>query len=333
MRAAVMVDRNKIEYQEIPTPSIEEDEILIRVHAIGVCGTDWQFLRGLREVKFPYLSGHEASGEIISMGSAVRDFSIGDKVVIDPNFHCGRCFYCRHGRFNLCTHKRVLGVSIPGCFAECVKVPQENAWKLPPSFPYWKGALIEPISVASHVRHQANIELGEKVIVFGAGMIGLTLVQLLKMSGAYVTVVDKFTQKLTIAQKLGADKLIDVSKENLSNALKSGEAFDKVIDAAGIPATFEESLRIAGRGATVIWLGLPTATITIQIFPFMYQELSIRSSLAYNPCEFGDSLALVQNNKIKLESIVTHKLSFEELHKAFDIMETGKAVKVILLFS
>lgn len=330
MKAAVMVDKNTIEFQEVPEPSIEENEVLIRVRAIGICGTDLQFIRGIRKVDFPHISGHEASGEVVRVGSGVKDFSEGDRVVIDPNLHCGQCSYCRHGNYNLCINKKVLGVSLPGCFAEYVRVPQGNVLKISPLIPIWKAALIEPISVALHVRHKVNIDFSDRVLVFGAGMIGLILVQLLKMSGVHVTVADKFKKKLSVAEKLGADKVANISKKDLETSLKPYGTFDTVIDAAGVHETIEESLRIAGRGGIIIWLGLPTTSVNIDIFPFVYQELSILSSLAYNPDEFSDALELVENNRVALEPIVTHKLAFEDIQEAFDLMEAGKAIKVLI---
>lgn len=323
MKAALMVDKDTIEFQEIPTHSIEENEVLIRVRTIGVCGTDLQFIRGIRKVEFPHISGHEASGEVVRLGSAVKGFSEGDSVVIDPNLHCGQCSYCRHGNYNLCINKKVLGVSLPGCFAEYVRVPQENVLKVSSLLPIWKAALVEPVSVALHVRHKANIDLGDRVLVFGAGMIGLILVQLLKMSGVHITIADKSEKKLRIAEQLGADKVVHISKNDIETSLKPYGAFDTVIDAAGVHETLEGSLRIAGRGASIIWLGLPTTSINIDIFPFVYQELSIFSSLAYNPDEFSDALDLVEDNRVALEPIVTHKVAFEDMQEAFDLMEAG----------
>jgi len=330
MRAAVMVDKDTIEFQEIPRPSIEENEVLIRVRAIGVCGTDLQFIRGIRKVEFPHISGHEASGEVVRIGSAVKGLSEGDRVVIDPNIHCGQCSYCKHGRYNLCINKKVIGVSLPGCFAEYVKVPQENVLRVSPSVPIWKAALIEPVSVALHVRHKANVDFGDRVLVLGAGMIGLILVQLLKMPGVHVTIADKAEKKLSIAETLGADRIVHISKDDLESSLEPYGPFDTVIDAAGVHATLEGSLRIAGRGGSIIWLGLPTTSINIDIFSFVYQELSIFSSLAYNPDEFSDALALIEDNRVALEPIVTHTLAFEDIQEAFDLMETGEAIKVVI---
>jgi len=331
MKAAVMVDRNIMEFQEMPAPSIEENEVLIRVRAIGVCGTDLHFMRGIRKVDFPHISGHEATGDVVRVGSSVKDLSEGDRVVIDPNIHCGQCSYCRHGRYNLCINKKVIGVSLPGCFAEYVKVPQENVLKVSPSVPIWKAALIEPVSVALHVRHKVSIDSGDRILVLGAGMIGLVLVQLLKMPGVHVTIADKAEKKLRIAETLGADRAVHLSKNDLETSLKPYGPFDTVIDAAGVRETLEGSLRIAGRGGSIIWLGLPTTSINIEIFPFVYQELSIFSSLAYNPYEISDALALIEDNHVALEPIVTHRLAFEDIQEAFDLMETGEAIKVVII--
>lgn len=330
MKAAFIIDKNRMEFQEIPKPSIGEDDVLTKIMAMGVCGTDLQFFKGIRKIPFPHLSGHEASGKIVDVGSQVKGISVGDRVVIDPNIHCGQCWYCRRGQFNLCENKKVLGVSLPGCFTEYVKITQKNILKLPDSVPYWHGVLVEPLSIALHVFNRSNIQIGENVLLLGAGTIGLMLLQLLTTIGIHITVIDKINDRLIKAQDLGADRIINSSDKSFQSLLKENKVYHKVIDAVGIPETLERSVELAGAGGRVVWLGLPTSDIRINAFHFLYRELTLYSSLAYN-YEFGEALQLIENGKIDLKNIVTHQFSFSEINQAFEMQGRGESIKSVIL--
>lgn len=329
MKAAFIVGKNEIEFREVDTPSVHGDEVLVKVHAMGICGTDLHFLRGVRKTQFPHLSGHEASGEVVEVGPRAEGISVGDRVAIDPNIHCGQCWYCRRGRFNLCENKKVLGVSLPGCFAEYVKVGRENVWKLPDSVTYWQGALVEPLSVALHAFNTSNARIGENVALFGAGTIGLMLAQLLKKSGVHVTLLDRVGAKLDEALRLGVDRVVDLSKVSFQSLLDENVVYHKVIDAAGVVQTLEASVELAGRGGEVVWLGLPSSNVEISPTRFLYRELTLRASLAYVH-EFGDALQLVEKGQVELEPLLTHCVPFDEIHRAFEVQSEGSSIKTVL---
>jgi L-iditol 2-dehydrogenase len=331
MKAAFIVDQNSIEIKEISTPSIAADEVLVKVKTMGICGTDLHFFKGVRKTQFPHLSGHEASGEVVEVGSLVKDIFVGERVAVDPNLHCGRCVFCRQGRFNLCKNKKVIGVSLPGCFAEYVKVKQENVWRLPDSVAHWQGTLIEPLAVAFHAYNQSNVKIRDHVALFGAGSIGLMILQLLKRSGVRVTVIDKVDLKLEKARQFGADRIINLSTTNLQALLEENIVYHKVIDAAGVVATLEASVELVGAGGQVTWLGLPTSNIQVNAFRFLYRDLTIRASLAYN-YEFGEAIQLIENGAVRLEPILTHQFPFENISEAFANQCGGESIKSILLF-
>jgi 2-desacetyl-2-hydroxyethyl bacteriochlorophyllide A dehydrogenase len=330
MKAAFIVAQNSIEIKEIPIPSITADEVLVKVKTMGICGTDLHFFKGVRQTQFPHLSGHEASGEVVAVGSLVKEIFVGERVVVDPNLHCGRCGFCRQGRFNLCKNKKVIGVSLPGCFAEYVKVKQENVWRLPVSVAHWQGALVEPLAIALHVFNTSHVRLGESIALFGAGTIGLMLLQLLKKSGIQVTIIDKFDDKLSKARELGADRTINLRKTKFQSLLEEKNTYHKVIDAAGVSETLEESVELAGAGGEVVWLGLPTSEVKINAARFIYRDLIIRSSLAYT-YEFGDALRLIENGGIELKTIVTNQYSFDEIPAALEYQSKGESIKSIVL--
>ncbi len=329
MKTAFIIAENKIEIREVPVPEISENDVLVKIMAMGVCGTDIQFFKGIRKIKFPHISGHEASGEVVEVGSRVKNVSIGDRVAIDPNINCGHCWYCRRGKFNLCKNKKVVGVSLPGVFSEYVKIPERNVFKLPDSVSYMYGSLVEPLSIALHVYHRSNVQIGENVALFGAGTIGLLLLQLLPKVGVHITVIDKVDDKLSKAQYLGANRVVNLSDTSFQSLLEENKNYLKVIDAAGVPATLEGSVELAGPGARIVWLGLPTADIKINAFHFLYRELSLYSSLAYN-FEFGDALKLIEEGKVDLDTIITRKFKFDELDKAIEAQAKGDSIKSIL---
>jgi 2-desacetyl-2-hydroxyethyl bacteriochlorophyllide A dehydrogenase len=330
MKTAFFVGKNKMEFREIPKPLIAEDDVLVKVMAMGVCGTDLQFYKGIRKINFPHISGHEASGEIVEVGSRVKGISVGERVAIDPNINCGHCWYCRRGQFNLCKNKKVLGVSLPGCFSEYVKITQRNILKLPSTVSYAYGSLVEPLSIALHVFNRSNVQIGENVALFGAGTIGLLLLQLLPKIGVNITVIDRVDSKLAKAKSFGADRIVNLSNTSFQSLLKENKIYHKVIDAVGVPETIEKSVELAGPGGRIVWLGLPTVNIKINAFHFLYRELTLYSSLAYN-YEFGVALQMIEEGKIDLNPIITNKFKFDELNEALEIQSKGESIKSIIL--
>ena len=185
MRAAVFLGKEKIEIRDVPIPEIGEDEALVKVAFTGICGTDLHIYKGHLPVDVPRILGHEISGEVVSVGRNSHGIREGDRVVVEPNFSCGRCTYCRIGRKNLCKYKVRLGVDIDGGFAEYVKVKADSLWKLDDSISLEEGALVEPLSVAVRAVNRAGLNVGSTVAIIGAGPIGL--LTLLPVSYTHLT--------------------------------------------------------------------------------------------------------------------------------------------------
>lgn len=329
MKQMAIVGKNKMELQETAIPDIGSEEVLIRVRAVGICGTDVHLFTGMRAVPLPHVSGHECSGEIIDKGQLVPDeLKQGNHVVIDPNIVCGKCWYCRHGKTNLCTKKKVIGVSLSGCFSDYVTVPYQNISVLPSGLPFWKASLIEPVAIAMHVVRMSDVKLNENVAVIGVGMIGLIIVQLLKKAGAYVTVIDIEKKRLLIAEALGSDRIID-TKELPFDQLKNRKShYDIVIDAAGVPKTLEQSIKLCGSGGRVLWMGLPSTNVNIYPKDFIYRELKLISSLAYT-YEFKDSLNVINN--LILEPFVNINSGFDKIPNFLQEQDSGKSIKNVVL--
>src|SRR5688500_4363565 len=186
MKAVVLEEYMKLVYQDVPMPEVQDDEVLVKVKAVGICGSDIHGMDGSSGRRIPPLiMGHEASGVIEAVGAGVRDWHVGDRVTFDSTVYCGECWYCRRGEINLCEHRRVLGVSTGeyrqhGAFAEYLAVPSRVLYKLPENLTFEQGAFVEPVSIAVHAVARTPLSLGCTAVVVGSGMIGLLVIQVLK---------------------------------------------------------------------------------------------------------------------------------------------------------
>ena len=216
MKALVLTDYNQFSYQDWPAPQPGPEEVLVAVKACGICGSDVHGMDGSTgRRRPPIIMGHEAAGVIAAVGASARDWAVGDRVTFDSTIYCGQCDFCRRGEINLCDHRRVLGVSCEayrqqGAFAEFVAVPQHILYRLPDGLSFEQAALVEPFSIALHALRRAPVRLNDTVAVVGAGMIGLALVQALRLAGCgRLMVVDMADDRLALARKLGATDAIN----------------------------------------------------------------------------------------------------------------------------
>lgn len=326
MKAASLESIRKIRLIELPVPTIDKNEILIKVKAAGICGTDLHFYEGLWSVQKPIINGHEFSGEIVETGSDVEGFNIGDKVSADPNMICGTCYYCRHStKTYLCKNMIATGVNLNGAFAEFVKVNAQNLYKLEKHVDFDEAAMSEPISCCIHGIDKSQIIPGDTVAIIGAGPIGLMMLQLARLCGASVIIIsDLIHSKLDVAQKLGADFIVDSSKENLNEVVlekTNGIGADVVIEAVGNAITAVQSIKIARKGGHIVFFGVAPETTEITISPFdIYKrELTLTSAFT-NPFTFSRAIALLNNKKIDVKSIISHQIPLSEIQKAYDML-------------
>ncbi|MGB9867523.1 MAG: zinc-dependent alcohol dehydrogenase [Bacillota bacterium] len=323
MKAAVMLKPNVLSIQEVPVPDVEDDEVLIEVHASGLCGSDLHIFRGHRsDVTFPHISGHEASGKVAKVGAKVTRVKVGDRVAVEPNFGCGVCEICRRGTTNLCFSKKTLGLNLPGCFAEYVKAPERYVWPIPDTMSYLEGALVEPATVAVHAVNHADIEIGDKVLVLGAGPIGLLILQCAKLAGGEVTVVDVAKPRLEIAKELGADRVSDGRD-------LAARAFDRVIDAAGVSATLNLGLKSLKPGGTLVLVGLGGEPLTFDGMVLVRQEIKLKGIVACSD-EFPRTIELVAKGKINVKALANYTLKLEEVEQGLKLMEDKVAIKPVI---
>ncbi|MFN3698911.1 MAG: alcohol dehydrogenase catalytic domain-containing protein, partial [Dictyoglomus sp.] len=227
----------RIQLEEVPTPSIEKDEVLIKVLASGICGTDLHVFAGKAYGKEGIIRGHEFSGKVIAIGEKVKGIKEGDLVAVDPNITCGYCYYCRRGEIHLCENLRAIGVDVNGGFAEYCKVPFKQLYSFSSNISPLEAAMMEPVACALHGIEKIGIKLGDSVLIVGGGALGLILMQLAYIHGASkVVVVEPIESKRKVAKELGATYVIDPLKEKVDEIIKDltqGRGVDVGIEAVG----------------------------------------------------------------------------------------------------
>lgn len=314
MKALVLEDYHQLVFKEVPTPQPKPDELLIRVKACAICGSDVHGLDGSTGRRIPPLiMGHEASGLVVEIGADVRDFAVGERVTFDSTIYCGRCFYCRQGRINLCTERKVLGVSCAdywqnGAFAEYVTIPERITHRLPDGLTFEEAAMVEPVAIALHAVGHAEVRLNDTAVVFGAGMIGLFIIQLLKMAGCgKIIAVDLEQEKLTLAKKLGATHSILASQEDLRSALHeltAGRGADLGFEVVGTSPVLRNLLGTLRKGGTAVLVGNLSPTVELPLQQAVSGEIRLLGSCA-SAGEYPACLDLIQRKAIKVEPLIS----------------------------
>jgi len=327
MRAAVLHGIRDIRIEDVPDPIPGNDEVLIGVRATGICGTDIHFFKGEWSVPTPLIPGHEFSGVIAEVGRGVSGIERGWHVVAEPNITCGRCYFCRLSEKNFfCLNLRATGVDTNGAFAQFVKIPASNIYRIPDKLEFEVAAMIEPLACCVRGIDQAGIRLGDLVAIIGAGPIGLILMQLAKMSGARSVVVsDISADRLERARSLGADHVVNSSNEDMTKAvgdLTGNVGVDVAIEAVGKPETISQAIGIARKGGRVNIFGVSPQDAALDVRPFeLYaKELTITTSYR-SPFTFQRSVDLASSGRLALKQLITHVLPLEKIARAFEIVE------------
>ncbi|HXL77081.1 MAG TPA: zinc-dependent alcohol dehydrogenase family protein [Candidatus Eisenbacteria bacterium] len=327
MKAVVIEKPNEVSVKQVADPTPAPDQALIKVEACGICGTDIHVIRGeFAPTRYPIIPGHEFCGEVVAVGSEVRNLKVGDFVAVDPSLFDGTCRQCRLGRFNLCEHWNAIGVgSANGACAELVAVPAVNAFRLPADIPRSWGALVEPLSCAVHGLDQVGIKAADDYLIYGAGTMGLLLGQLVKDSGAErLDIVDTNPKRHALAKRLGADRVATSASE-----LDRPDGWDVVIDATGAVPAIEDGIRRVARGGTFLMFGVANADAKATISPFRIynDEIRIIGSMAVLH-SFERALALLAKGVIDSAAMITDRFSLDDYSKAIDAFLSGRGLKV-----
>lgn len=310
MKAAVFYGKNDLRVEEQPVAKPGEGEVLIRVHACGVCGTDVHIYHGDEgAAKSPLgtILGHEFAGEVVELGSGIKNLKVGDRVCVDPNYLCNECFYCQSGIGHFCEHMVGIGTTVNGGFAEYCVIPECQAYKFSEGTSYEEAAMCEPVACCLHGIDMCDIVCGDNVAVIGGGMIGLIMLQLAKIKGAAkLVLIEPVLEKREMAMRLGADLTIDPVNCDVEEELaKAGiSRLSTVIECVGKPATMQQAVKIAGLKSTVMLFGLtaPEETMTIKPFELFKKEITLKASFI-NPYTQQRALNLIESGKVDVSSM------------------------------
>ena len=335
MKAVYVPAPHQLEIKELPNPKPGFGQVLVRVHAAGICGSDMHIYHGTNALAtYPRIVGHEFAGEVVESRS--EHFVPGDHVSIDPVNSCGLCYPCSIGRHNVCTSLEVFGVHRDGGMAELVVVPEKNAHKIPDAWSWEKGALVEPFSIAANVMDRTQCSKEDQVLVMGAGPIGLTMLQAAVGLGARVAVADIVDSRLEVAKKMGAQVTVHTQKEDLEGAMASwthGSGVPLIIDAVCVPSLFPSLLRMASPAGRVANLGFSTQAADFSPLEVTKKELSILGSRLSRGM-FPRVIEWFERGIVEPERLVSHRFSFEKAREAFDFIQANPTdtCKVLLTF-
>lgn len=334
MKAAMLYGVKDLRIEDVEVPEVESGEVLVKVKAATTCGTDLKiFQRGYvkKVIQLPTVFGHEWAGEAVKVGEGLDWPKKGMRVRAGNSAPCLHCSMCQKGKYNLCENM----IWLWGAYAEYIKVPARmvlvNMQEIPQHVSYEEAAITEPLACVLHGAEEAGVKLGDVVTVVGAGPIGLLHLLTAKKKGAgKIISIDLVQERLNFAKKLGADETINTGKENVVEnvrRLTSGYGADVVIEAIGLPATWEQALKLVRKGGTVLEFGgcPPGTEIKVDTELLHYGEVTVRGAFHATPLHFKKALNLIASRTIDVRPLVTRKMMLEEIKEAFEILATTKS--------
>lgn len=342
MKALLLTAPSQLEYTEVPEPGQADDEVVVRIRACGICGSDihgWDGSSGRRRP--PLIMGHEAAGEILSVGPRVEHWKPGDRVTFDSTIWCGQCDYCRAGQVNLCENRRVVGVAPAeyrqhGAFAEKLSLPARILYAIPDELSFEQAAMVEPVSIAIHAIKRVTVSPTDTVVVVGAGMIGLFVVQALRWAGAkQIIAVDLAENRLGLARELGATHILksdacDVAAEVLK--LTQGRGADSTFEAVGISPTVNLAFATLRRGGHAVLVGNLAAKIDFPLQAVVTREITVHGTCG-SAGEYPLCLDLIARRIVRVEPIISAVAPLTEGAEWFERLsgkDGARYMKVIL---
>lgn len=336
MTAAVFEGAGVLNIKEVPVPEIEKNnEVLIKIQAVGICGTDVRGLANPPQVFFTegVVIGHECVGIVEKIGADVTNVSVGDKVVVHPNQWCEKCHYCRLGEINLCDNFKHVGDSRDGAMAEYLCVPEKLVYRIRADISADLACLVEPLACVLNATTSVRAHPGETVLILGGGSIGMIFMMIYKKAGAKVFVSDISENRRKFALKLGADAVIDPMNEDIEQIIKDKTVIgvDIIVDAVGL--LLPQASTLVKKGGNIVLFGLnANAREALNQMPLVINEATIHGKFITKGT-FPMAISLIENGVIPIASVVTHKVGIEDTMKGIDMMRTGEAVKVVVNIS
>lgn len=334
MRAVRLTSVASMALAEVEKPRPQRGEVLVKVLAAGICGSDRHMFKGEYPTALPVTLGHEFCGLVDHLGEGVTGLTRGDLVTVDPNIACGRCRACANARPNLCEALQAIGVTHDGGFAEYVAVPERQAFVLPPQLDPVHGVFCEPLACCLHAMDKAAIRPGDSVAILGGGVIGLLMVQLARLSGAGRIVL--FTRQISrreAAMRIGATHAFEPGADQAVEAVLSASegGVDVTIECAGVPETLQSGLRMTRRGGTFVLFGVTPAGLEVPVLPFdlLVREIDLRAAYL-NPFTHRQAADLIAAGVLELDSLVTRTISLDAVAAVVGHPPEAGEIKVIV---
>lgn len=336
MLQQVMTRPGEIEFQEVPIPEITDDQVLIKVMRIGVCGSDIHVYHGKHPfTRYPVTQGHEVSGEIVKIGARVTGLMDGQRVTVEPQVVCGKCHPCRNGKYNLCEKLRVMGFQTTGTASHFFAVDFKRVTPLPDDMSYDEGALLEPLAVAVHaVRQMGSVE-GLKVAVLGAGSIGNLVAQAAKgMGAASVLITDVSDFRLQKARACGIPHIVNTKTRDFEKAMVEAFGPDKadvIYDCAGNDATIGQAIAAARKGSVIVLVAVFADLAHVDLAVLNDHELSLMTSMMYRHEDYEGAIELVQRGGVKLRPLISRHFGFREYPDAYKYIDNNRETTLKVL--
>ena len=323
--------------QDVPTPEIGHNDVLIRIRKSAICGTDVHIYNwddwSRRTVPVPMTVGHEYCGEVVEIGSEVAGLKVGDRVSGEGHITCGHCRNCRAGRRHLCRNTKGVGVDRPGSFAEFLSLPAVNAFPLPDGIDDEIAAILDPLGNATHTALSFDL-VGEDVLITGAGPIGVMSVAIARHVGArYIVITDVNDYRLDLARRMGADRAVNVARDSLRDAMADlgmREGFDVGLEMSGNASAFRDLLRTMNHGGRVALLGIPPEEISVDLNEIIFKGLQIKGIYGREMFETWYKMTAMLQSGLDISPILTHRFAIDDFQRGFDVMRSGQSGKVVL---
>lgn len=332
MKAIIVYGKGDARIEDIEIPEAKDKEVLVKVEYAAICPSDMRYYLGTKEVVKPMILGHEGSGEIIKIGKEVKRFKKGDKVVINSDYKCNKCYYCLKGKQNFCLNQ----FNSDGCFAQYKVVPEESLYLIPEGTNLFEASNTEPLACVLNGSERASINIGSTVAIIGAGPIGLLHLQVAKLKGASkIIVFEPLELRRNLALKLGATQVFGgYNKEQIENIkeITDSKLFDSVIVTIGVAKVMEEALDLVGNNGTLMYFaGIhPNKPLNIDSNLIHYRQITITGSSDYPLELFNTSLKLISTGQVQIEPIVSDVFSINEGKEAFENSVNKTALKTII---
>ena len=337
MLQQVMTKPGEIIFKEVSVPEVKDDQVLVKIMNIGICGSDIHVYHGKHPfTSYPVTQGHEVSGEVVKLGKDVTVFHEGQKVTIEPQVYCGECYPCRHGKYNLCEELKVMGFQTTGTASEYFAVDASKVTPIPEEMSYEEGAMIEPLAVAVHGVKQVGDVKGMNIAVLGAGPIGNLVAQVAKgMGAAKVMITDVSDLRLDKAKECGIDVCVNTKEKDFGEAMIEAFGPDKadvIYDCAGNNITMGQAIKYARKGSIIVLVAVFAGMAEIDLAVANDHELDIKSTMMYRHDDYVDGIRLVNEEKVHLRPLISKTFAFQEYLKAYQYIDDNRetTMKVII---